>query len=72
MHGPRLLGLLDEKQLSEEDDRMEFGDYLARHYPDRDPTNRYLDRIRKAFLKDSELSNALGVVIAGEALLRCF
>lgn len=49
MHGPHFLGLLKEKQLNKEDDRLDFGDYLGRYYSDRDPMNPYLDRIRQAF-----------------------
>ena len=49
MHGPRFFRLLKEKQLNKEDDRMDFGDYLGRYYPDRDPTNPYLDQIRQVF-----------------------
>jgi len=49
MHGRHFLGLLKEKQLNKEDDRLDFGDYLGRYYPELDPTNPYLDRIRQTF-----------------------
>lgn len=49
MHGPSFLDVLKQKQLSNDDDRLDFGDFLAKHYADRDPTNPYLDRISAAF-----------------------
>jgi hypothetical protein len=49
MHGPNFLGFLKEKRLNAENDRLDFRDYLGRFYPDRDPTNPYLDRIRQKF-----------------------
>ena len=49
MHGSDFLRVLREKRLSKDDDESDFNDYLARYYADRNQTNPYLERIRKAF-----------------------
>jgi hypothetical protein len=51
MHGSNFLSLLKEKQLNNDDDRLDFGDYLSKYFADRNATNPYLDRITKAFFE---------------------
>jgi hypothetical protein len=49
MHGSNFLRVLKEKQARKDDDELDFGDYLAKYYADRNPTNPYLNRISEAF-----------------------
>jgi hypothetical protein len=54
MHGAGFPDLLRAKRLNDEDDIIDFGDYLARYYSDKTFTNPYLDRINEEFFKGFE------------------
>src|SRR2546423_178759 len=51
MHGAGFPDVLHAKRLNEEDDGMDFGDYLGHHFSDRTFVNPYLDRINEELYK---------------------